>query len=306
MAPINSFYRNANAVSYATQLFSGTSASLGNTSSSGTAGSSRSAANQAGGYQNSGSADRALSRIIEILTLGLADGSDAASVDETVGYITQASGTSGDDTLDIKGRAVYNVAADAGNDTLTIKTDAAAGIDAGEGDDRINIAARFLNDVTGGAGDDNIQISAKLVLDVTGGGGADTIKISAATILGVDGGDGNDSLYLEGGRMQAAGGTGDDTVTFHQNGDGAVEYLFARGDGSDSVNSNAPLSIRFGPADGYSPDEMTITTSGNSLTIAFGDTKDKITVNFEDGALAGAKPAYAFSMDQGAYVLKIS
>ena len=305
MANINAFYRNANAVSYATQLFSGSAMTNGSTASTPSA-SQRFAARDNGGTPNSGAAERALSRIIEILTLGTADQNDAASVTEQVGYITAASGTKGDDTIDLKGRAVYKVATGAGNDTINAKTDTVAGLDAGEGDDRINLAARYITDVTGGAGSDTIQTTGKLVVGVDGGAGNDTLKISAATIIGVTGGEGDDTIYLEGTRISASGGRGNDTVTFHQKGNAKAEYIYARGDGADTINSDGPLSLRFGPADGYAPKDMQITLTGNSLTIAFGESKDKITVNFEEGALNGTKPAYAFSMDKGAYVLKIS
>lgn len=305
MAAINAFYRSANAVSYATQLFSGNTAA----SSTGNSGSVNGFRPLSGASDdrswNNGAAERALSRIIEILALGDSGDANAASVEENLGYITGATGTEGDDTLTLTGRAVYNVSTAAGDDTLTVKTAAVAGIDSGDGKDTLNIASGFASDIIAGAGDDTVQISGKLAMNISGGEGQDTIKISADAILGVDGGEGDDTLYLEGSRIFAAGGTGNDTVTLNQTGDGEVEYAFARGDGMDTVNTNGPLSIRFAGTEGYSPDDMTIAVSGNSLSILINGSDDKITVNFDEGALDGDTPTYEFTMDQGAYVLSI-
>ncbi|NKN37996.1 RTX toxin [Agrobacterium sp. a22-2] len=309
MAAINAFYRSANAVSYATQLFSGNTA----TNNAGNSGSLNGFRPLSGASDerswNDGAAERALSRIIEILALGDSGDANTASVEENLGYITGATGTEGDDTLTLTGRAVYNVSTAAGDDTLTVKTAAVAGIDSGDGNDTLNIASGFVSDITAGAGDDTVQMSGKLAMNISGGDGKDTIKISADAILGVDGGDGDDTLYLEGSRIFAAGGTGNDTVTFNNTGNqtdgGEAEYAFARGDGMDTVNTNGPLSIRFAGTEGYSPDDMTIAVSGNSLSILINGSDDKITVNFDEGTLDGDTPAYEFTMDQGAYALSI-
>ncbi|MCM2473979.1 RTX toxin [Rhizobium sp. CG5] len=307
MAAINAFYRSSNAVSYATQLFSGNTAAA-QTGNSGSVNGFRPLSGTSDDRSwNNGAAERALSRIIEILALGDSGDANAASVEENLGYITGATGTEGDDTLTLTGRAVYNVSTAAGDDTLTMKTAAVAGIDSGDGNDTLNIASGFVSDITAGAGDDTVQISGKLAMNISGGDGKDTIKISAEAILGVDGGEGDDTLYLEGSRIFAAGGTGNDTVTLNQTGEGEgeAEYAFARGDGQDTVNTNGPLSIRFAGAEGYGPDDMTIAVSGNSLSILINGSDDKITVNFDEGALDGDMPAYEFTLDQGAYVLSM-
>lgn len=302
MVTTNAFYRSDKAIQYATQLFSSSSVAA---TPRPTGRATHDAATENRRPTNDGATERAMARIIEIVTLGGAASAEVAKVSETFGYITGATATSGDDTLTLKGRAVYNVATDAGKDTVTIKTDSATAVDTGAGNDTLNISARYVNDIEAGAGDDTVQIAGRLALGVNGGEGRDTIRIAADTILGADGGAGDDLLLLEGARLSARGGTGNDTVTFRQTSDRAAEYLFSRGDGADTFSSNGPLSIRFDGTNGYRPDDVTVTATGNTLAIAFKGSQDKIAVTFEAGALSGTTPSYAFSLEQGAYVLKI-
>lgn len=300
MASINAFYRSAGSGQYATQLFTSFKSPSATTAPWGGGNASSSAASVSS--SNSGTADRAIARIIEILALGTGSSTETASVDEALGYITGASGTKGDDTLNLKGKTVYNVSTGAGDDVINAKTTSAAVIDSGDGNDQINLAARYINDITAGAGDDKIEVSAKLALSVDGGDGKDTIKVAADTIIGVSSGAGDDNLYLEGARISASGGTGNDTVTFNIRDGGVAEYGFARGDGQDIVSSNGPLSVRLS---GYRPSDVTVTTADNKLTLTFKGTDDKITVSFDKGALDAIKPGFSFVMEKGATMLKI-
>lgn len=295
MVSINAFYRSANAGQYASQLFSNNRPSpapstLSNDRSSAT-------------YVPSVSpTEKAISRIIEILTLGNAESDDQASVSGNFGYITSARGTKNDDTLTFAGRSVSNVESAAGNDSIIIKSETTSAIDGGDGDDQIKLAARFLNDITGGMGDDTIEISATTVLSVDGGGGNDTLKISADTVLGLTGGDGDDNIHVDGKRLSASGGTGNDTVTFNIRRGGSAEYLFARGDGTDTIASNGALTIVL---TGYTPTELSVMTSNNRMVVTFDGSEDKLTLEFADGALEAAKPNFGFFTENGALTLWI-
>lgn len=293
MVSINAFYRSTYAVQYASQLFSNNrpapmSPTWNNDRPTGT-------------YVPGESAtEKAISRIIEILTLGETESDEQASVSENFGYITHARGTKGDDTLTFAGRGVSNVEAGSGNDSIIIKTATASLIDGGDGDDQIKLAARFLNDITGGTGDDTIEISATAVLSVDGGDGNDTLKVAADTVLGLTGGAGDDTIHVEGKRLSASGGTGNDTVTFNIRRGGSAEYLFARGDGADTIASNGALTVML---TGYTPTEISVMTSNNSMVVTFEGSQDKLTLDFTDGALEAAQPSFGFSTENGSLAL---
>ncbi|SMD07127.1 hypothetical protein [Rhizobium sp. RU36D] len=295
MASINAFYRNSSASTYASQLFSGAKTQA-------PTGTSRDTATPTY-VPGASAAEKAISRIIEILALGGGDSEDAASVDESFGHITAARGTKNDDKLTLAGRTVSNVSADAGDDTVTVKTTSASSIDGGDGADQIKLAARFISDITGGKGDDTIEMSGESILTVDGGAGNDTLKVAATTALGVGGGEGDDNLYLEGKRLSASGGTGNDTVTFNIKDNGTAEYAFAKGDGKDTIASDGPLNIKL---TGYMPSDVTVTASDNKLMLTFKGSEDKITMDFAKGSLGVAKPDYTFALDKGALLLKIA
>lgn len=294
MASINAFYRSSSASTYATQLFSGakTPTMTGPTRE-----------NAPSTYvPGASAAEKAISRIIEILALGGGDSAETASVEESFGHITSARGTKDDDKLTLAGRTVSNVSTGAGDDTLTVKTTSASSIDGGDGADQIKLAARFINDITGGKGDDIIEMSGESVLSVSGGVGSDTIKVSATTVLGLSGGEGDDKLYLEGKRLSASGGTGNDAVTFNIKDGGSAEYAFARGDGKDTITSNGPVNVKL---TGYMPSDITMSASDNRMVLTFKGSDDKITIDFAKDALRSARPDYALAMDKGSLVLKI-
>jgi hypothetical protein len=305
MTSINSFYRDPNAVANATRLFSNVKAQ----------------APQANpgfsnpGFQNSQKSDegmslssgqRALARIIEILSLGDSATKDQANVSESIGYITGVNGTEGDDKLTFTGRGVYNVETGSGDDSVIAKSALIAGVSLGDGKDSLKASGGLIADVDGGAGNDDIQLTGSLIMNVTGGNGDDTIKAAGKALIGIDGGDGNDTMYLEGARIFASGGKGNDSITIHQTDKehGIAEYAFAAGDGQDTIATDGPLSLRLS---GYKASDLTVSRDQNNLVITMKGSDDKITVSLGDGNKAGsAEMNFQFAMDKGQTVLKIS
>jgi hypothetical protein len=257
--------------------------------------------------------DRALSKIISIIwDMDHAGADSQTSVSETNGYVLDATGTDGADTIKMQAVSAYSISAGEGDDTITVKAGSVGALDAGGGNDTVQIAADYSGAIDGGEGKDTIGIVGKIADDVTGGAGDDTIKISAKTILGASGGDGNDTLYLEGERIFASGGAGDDTITIHNKGNQAAELSFAAGDGKDTVNSSGALNIRFTPGSpgaanlsSYGPKDLDISVVNNKLVIHALKSDDALTINFDPGALAASKPSFSFELDNGNYVLKI-
>jgi len=259
--------------------------------------------------------DRALARISSLIwEMENGGGDKETSVSETNGYILNASGTDGADTIDMKAISAFQISTGAGDDTVTIKAGSLAALDAGDGNDTINLAAGYMADIEGGSGDDKLHLAGDLADGISGGDGDDEIKISANAMLNISGGDGNDTLYLEGRRIFASGGAGDDNFTINKTGDGVTELAFGRGDGKDVVSTNGTLDIRlsnpasFGPGSATSalaPDDLDIAVSDNRLVLRVKDTADMVTVNFDKGALEGKIPSFSFDMDNGSYVLRI-
>jgi hypothetical protein len=300
MTSINSFYRDPNAVANATQLFSSVKTEVAQSNTT---------------FQRPKSADdgmslssgqRALSRIIEILSLGDSAPTDQASVSESIGYITGVSGTAGEDTLTFTGRGVYNVDTGNGNDSVIAKSAAIAGVSLGDGKDSLKASGGLIADIDGGAGDDDIQLTGALIMNVAGGDGDDSIKASGQALIGIDGGNGNDTMYLEGTRIFASGGNGNDVVTIHQTDKehGIADYAFAAGDGQDTITTDGPLSIRFS---GYQQSDLTISQKDNNLIITMKGSEDKITLSLDDGSNTNpAVLSYQFVSDGGQTVLKVS
>lgn len=259
----------------------------------------------AGASSSSGpsASQRALARIVEILTLGAGDdgsvSSATASMSEQLGYITSGRGTAGADSLTATGRAIYDLDSGDGADTLILKSARISGISAGNGDDGVKGAGAFIGTIDGGDGRDDIQLKATLAMDIQGGAGDDSLKVSADTILGLDGGEGNDSLTLEGNRIFATGGAGNDTVSIRTTGANAVvEYGFGRGGGEDTLASNGPLSLDLS---GLSAADLTVSVSGNRLTAAINGTDDRISVTLDGSAAL----SYGFTVKDGRTLLTI-
>jgi len=259
--------------------------------------------------------DRALSKIISILWDRDHAGEESqSSVNSTNGYILDATGTDKADTINMQAISAYNISSGDGDDTVNIKAGSLAALDAGAGDDTLNLAADYAGAIDGGDGNDKISFTGNIADAVSGGSGNDTIKISAKAILGADGGEGDDNLYLEGERISASGGAGDDMITIVNKGKKAAELSFATGDGKDTINSTGALDIRFtamsfgSAASGsgaYTSDDLDITVSDSKIVIRAPNSTDSLTVNFDAGALDGRQPAYSFEMKNGDYVLKI-
>lgn len=261
--------------------------------------------------------DRALARIVSIIW-DMENGGNAekTSVDETGGYILYATGTDEADTIDMKAISAFQISSGDGDDTVTIKAGSLAQFDAGDGNDTVNLSAGYLADIDGGGGDDAIRLAGDLADGVSGGEGNDEIKISARAMLGVSGGAGNDTFYLEGRRIFAAGGAGDDSFTINRDGDGVTELSFGRGDGKDVVNTNGPIDIRlstpalFGPdataaSPALAPEDLDISVGDGRLVLRVKDSADMVTINFDKGALEGTTPSFALEMDGGSYVLRV-
>lgn len=293
MSTINSFFTNANAASYIDTLFSAPRSSAAGSFSPTTL-------SQSNGIANAGLAgERALARIIEILTLGDESQGQTADIDEQLGYITGGNGTEASDTLTVTGRAIYNIDTASGDDSLTLKSAYISGIALGDGADTLKAVGSFIGAVDGGAGDDDIQLKAMLALDILGGAGNDTLKVAADTIIGLDGGEGDDTLNLEGSRIFATGGAGNDTVSIRLTGrDAEATYGFGADGGQDKVSVNGALTLQLG---GLTEDDMTLSVSGGTLTAKVNGRDDMITISLDSDALT-----YRFAVEDGHTVLKLS
>ena len=186
-----------------------------------------------------------------IETLKLNDGT-TVSLDEL------QEGTEGHDTL------VYDdndniVNALGGNDRVTTGNGNDT-VDGGSGNDTINTKAG--NDiVTGGEGDDIVY----------SGSGDDT----------VEGGSGDDTIYASSGDDTLKGGTGTDML---YGGAGHDVYMYAKGDGSDTINDESGTD-RIIFAEGIVKENLIAQARGNDLIIAikedgvaFNALSDKITI----------------------------
>ena len=300
MTVVNSFYRNPNALAYATQLFSASSPARQQSESA------PAWDRQDDPVFTETAGQKALARITEILALRDTPAGDQASVDESLGYITAAQGSEGDDTLTFDASAIYNVDTGGGADKVAARTAAIAGLSTGAGNDSLAATARYIADVDMGDGDDELKLSGRLVMNVTGGEGNDSLTVAGYALVGIDGGDGDDTMVLEGTRIFASGGTGNDTVTIKRTdikSDNAIaEYGFARGDSEDTIISNGALTLRF---DGYAESDVAVSVTGNTLTATFAGSSDKITLTIDDAALSDKGLTYGFALDGGRTVLKI-
>lgn len=299
MMTINSFYRNANAASYVTQLFSvGPSQTIVREAS-------RPVRPEGAELETAG--QRALARIIEIVALRDASGSEEPAVDEALGNITAARGSRGDDKMTFSSRSVYGVETGDGTDVITAKAAYLASVSLGEGNDALRASGAFIDAINLDAGDDVAELSARLIMNVNGGDGNDQITAAGDALIGIDGGDGNDKLTLEGTRIFAAGGRGDDTVSIERTDMSATnavaEYSFAVGDGRDTITSNGALTIRF---DGYAERDVQIAVRDDTLIATFAGSQDQLSVTLDKTALTGGALQYSFAMDNGQTILRIA
>ncbi|WP_312222997.1 RTX toxin [Rhizobium rhizoryzae] len=293
MSTISGFFRSPNAARDIDLLFS-TPKAAGSTTYAGNRPPAVPADNEPNASQ------RALSRIIEIITLNSSEAQDKATMEEQLGYVTAGTGGEGDDTLTVTGRGITNIDAGAGNDSLILKSDSISDIRTVSGDDSIKAAGAFVGSIDGGDGNDDIQIKAKLALDLLGGAGDDTMKVAADTIRNLDAGDGNDNLVLEGNRIFARGGLGNDTVSIKATGaDPLIEYGFGRGDGQDTVRSTSGLAIALGS---LTANDLDIAVSGNTLTASIKGSEDRITITLDGKTTA----SFSFAVKDGQTMLRIN
>ena len=180
----------------------------------------------------------------------------------TLGGIDVVAGGAGDDEIE-GGAGNDYLFGDSGDDT----------IDGGEGDDVI-FGGSGADTLTGGAGADIIR----------GGSGADTITGGAGddVLFGdsgadtVDGGEGDDIIF---------GGSGADTLT---GGAGADTFVFAPGDGSDTITdfntSEDKINLSmFG--DDISFEDLTITATsdgtGSIITVSGDTDSENVTITLQ-------------------------
>ena len=189
--------------------------------------------------------------------MDIVDGTEHDDTIDTLGGTDIVAGGAGDDTIDGSAGDDY-LFGDSGADT----------IDGGDGDD-IVFGGSGDDTLTGGAGADVIR----------GGSGADTIEGGAGDDI-IRGDSGADTIDGGAGADIIFGGSGDDTLT---GGDGADTFVFAPGDGSDTItdfdtgNDTINLSM-FG--DGVSFNDLTVTATTDG-------TGSIITVPGEDGQSNG-------------------
>ncbi|MDD0972982.1 calcium-binding protein [Pseudomonas fontis] len=113
----------------------------------------------------------------------------------------------------------------------------------------------------------------------TGGDGDDQLNgLDDYYQLSLSGGAGNDTLIAGTGDDQLVGGQGNDMLV---GGAGSDLYLFARGDGHDTVLDKnlrweGTDTLRFGQ--GITPEELTLTRNGLDLTLAIAGTTDSVTI----------------------------
>lgn len=167
-------------------------------------------------------------------------------------------GSSGADTLKTTASKAVVLQGEAGNDTLI----------GGAGDDWLS-GGDGADSLSGGAGDDTLLIDAQDGRAIDGGAGFDvavvtgaagvTLDLGPANLEAILGGDGNDTFSNSGkGRVVLIGGAGNDTLQGGAADDvlqggtgrdamidllgGNDTYLYARGDGIDTIQEGGWLS----------------------------------------------------------------
>jgi Ca2+-binding RTX toxin-like protein len=211
-------------------------------------------------------------------------GSSGNDVVTAVGSLTNVTlyGGEGDDRL-TGGDGNDGLVGQAGNDTLFggLGND---GLNGGEGDDVLDggagndafYAGSGNDQLNGGDGDDAMN----------GEEGADTIFAGSGQDY-LYGGAGDDLLYGEEGHDVLSGDTGNDTLAgglgndYLAGGTGNDQYLFARGDGADTISEDDAAAgnsdrLLFG-AD-INPLDMVISRQADSLRLAVYGTSEQVTI----------------------------
>jgi hypothetical protein len=185
----------------------------------------------------------------------------------------------GNDTIDVWSGSVVD--AGAGNDTVHAWSESQ--VHGGDGDDRID--AWSDSQISGGAGNDTIRAWSNAI--VSGGSGDDRLDAwSGSQVDGGDGNDvisvwsdstasggaGNDSIYAIAGNAVVSGGTGDDMISVGHD----SRVSFAAGDGKDTVYAGLNTRLEFGQ--GISAAATHVSVSGDTATITFDGSDDKVTL----------------------------
>ncbi len=132
----------------------------------------------------------------------------------------------------------------------------------------------------------DVSMVKQLVLTGTGG---NDVLIGYATADNIAGLAGDDTITGNAGGDTLAGGTGNDLL---QGGDGNDVYLFARGDGQDTITDSDATAgnvdtLRF--AADVLPADVLATRSGNNLTLRISGTTDRLVItDYFSGGSTGA------------------
>jgi Ca2+-binding RTX toxin-like protein len=213
------------------------------------------------GYTGSGwqeSQQGNMTKLTQSSGLKYATLSAAQTVDAAVEGLDGVLGSAGADVLKTTGSKSVVLQGEAGNDILT----------GGVGDDWLS-GGDGADSLFGGAGDDTLLIDALDGQSIDGGAGFDVAVITGATGVTLDlgptnleavlGGDGNDTFSNTGkGRVVMMGGAGNDVLKGGAGDDvlqggtgrdvmvdltgGNDTYLYARGDGADTIQEGGWLS----------------------------------------------------------------
>jgi Ca2+-binding RTX toxin-like protein len=204
---------------------------------------------------------KAANAITENSVLG---GDPSAPATPAQGAAGDASGANAADEVIQGTSAADTLSGGAGNDLLR----------GGDGDDSLSGGAdedllfggNGADQLSGGSGDDIIDGSAGTDL-LDGGAGNDIL----------DGGTGEDELLGGAGNDQLAGGSGADVLV---GGEGSDSYLFALGDGADTINNLDPSNghdvIRF--QDDIRPEQVSVQRIGDDLLLSVKGTSDSLLV----------------------------
>jgi Ca2+-binding RTX toxin-like protein len=144
--------------------------------------------------------------------------------------------------------------------------------------------------VWAGAGEDHV-LGGSHHDRIDGGDGNDTLDGGSGND-DVSGGNGDDLLKGGSGKDVLTGGAGDDTLT---GGSGNDIFVFAFGDGTDTVTDFRPGSDLIGLEGGLSVDYLDLTPGGGGTTIIAVDGDVLAIVATTAGAILGADDFFAFA-----------
>lgn len=226
------------------------------------------------------------------------DGNDQIFTQGLTGYVN---GGAGDDLIHAADSTIITANGGSGNDTI-IAERGALELFGGTGDDTIvSLNNLFKGSAYGGAGEDTVTIAGRAV-KAYGGTGNDSLTFqNAESIIGYQQTDDGFEPAVEF-RSVANGGLGDDSLTF-DNSYGDIEYF--AGDGNDTITGADERSVlKLGK--GLSFEDTTFTTSGNDLTVSFGEAGGSITfkdyqtkglprIEFNDGRQFDASETIAYA-----------